>query len=154
MGKYEDALIYYDDLDIKDTFDLPGKFHGFYDNGIILIDKNLPTSLKYETLIEEVGHHKYTYGNIVDQSSISNKKYEMKARRYAFEKIVSLQGLVDAFNHGVQNIHELSDFFEVSTSFMQDSLEHYKAKYGLQVKHGDYLIRFEPLTIYKNMEWE
>lgn len=151
MGKYEDTLIYYGDLDIKDTFALPGKFKGFYDNGVILIDRDLPTSIKYETLIEEVGHHKYTYGNIVDQSSISNKKYEMKARRYAFEKIVSLQGLVDAFNHGVQNLHELAEFFEVSTTFVQDSLEHYKTKYGLQVKYGEYLIRFEPLTIYKNI---
>ncbi|MCS4486342.1 ImmA/IrrE family metallo-endopeptidase [Staphylococcus americanisciuri] len=151
MGKYEEALIHYDQLDINDTFNLPGKFKGFYDNGVILIDRDLPTSLKYETLIEEVGHHKYTYGNIVDQSDISNVKYELKARRYAFENIVTLQGLIEAFEFGVSNIHELADFFEVTIIFVKDSLEHYKRKHGLEVKHGDYLIRFEPLTIYKNV---
>ena len=39
MGKYEDLLIQNSHLHICDTFELPGMFKGFYDNGVILIDK-------------------------------------------------------------------------------------------------------------------
>lgn len=151
MGKYECLLLQFNHITVEDKFELPGEFKGILDNDVILIDKNLSTYHKHEVLAEEIAHYKITYGNIIDQSNMLNRKLELKARRIAYESVITLQGIIDAFEYGVQNLHEMAIFFEVSKSFVTESIEHYKKKYGLQVKYGDYLIRFEPLTIYKNI---
>lgn len=154
MTMYERLMIENSHIPISDGFKLRGGFKGIYANGVILIDKDMTSYHKHEVLAEEIAHYKISYGNILDQSNMLNKKFELKARRLAYESVISLKGLIDAFEYGVQNLHEMAIFFEVSKSFVEETLYYYKSKYGLQVKHGDYLIRFEPLTIYKNIEWE
>lgn len=149
MGKYEKLLIKNEHLDISETSFLPCFQNGMYIDGQIFIKQNLKNYHKHEILSEELAHHEITYGNITDQSNILNRKYELKARRLACENVISLQGLIDAFEFGVQNLHEMAIFFEVSKSFVQDCLEHYKKKYGLMVQYKNYDINFEPLTIYK-----
>lgn len=119
MGKYEELLINYDYIYIEDKYNLPGKFKGFYDNDVILIDSKLSTYQKHAVLAEEIAHYKYTYGNILDQSNMLNKKLELFARRKAYESVITLQGLIDAYNNGISNIHEMADFFEVNLSFMK-----------------------------------
>ncbi|HAR6222467.1 TPA: ImmA/IrrE family metallo-endopeptidase [Staphylococcus pseudintermedius] len=150
MGKYEEMLINHDYIYIEDKYNLPGKFKGFYDNDVILIDRNLNTYQKHEVLAEEIAHYKISAGNILDQSNILNRKLELKARRLANESVITLQGLIDAYHNGISNIHEMADFFEVNLSFVQECLKHYKMKYGLSVKYGEYIIEFEPLNIFKN----
>ncbi|MDT0692722.1 ImmA/IrrE family metallo-endopeptidase [Staphylococcus chromogenes] len=132
-----------------ETSSLPHFQSGLYYEGTIYIKENMSAYKKHETLAEEIAHHKITYGNILDQSKILNRKFENKAKRKAYESVISIQGIIDAYEHGVQNLHEMSIFFEVTESFVQECIKHYKNKYGLQVKYGDYLIRFEPLTIFK-----
>ncbi|EGQ3303824.1 ImmA/IrrE family metallo-endopeptidase [Staphylococcus pseudintermedius] len=150
MGKYEEMLINHDYIYIEDKYNLPGKFKGFYDNDVILIDRNLNTYQKHEVLAEEIAHYKISAGNILDQSNILNRKLELKARRLANESVITLQGLIDAYHNGISNIHEMADFFEVNLSFVQECLKHYQMKYGLSVKYGEYIIEFEPLNIFKN----
>lgn len=154
MGKYEDLLIKHSKKLINDTFELPGNFKGFYDNGVILIDSKLDPFVKHETLAEEIAHDILTYGNILNDSKMLNKKFELKARRLASENIISLNGIIDAFYYGVSNLYEMSQYFEVTESFIIKTLEHYKQKYGLSTYNNGYLIIFEPLQVfkYKNME--
>ncbi|HDV6242967.1 TPA: ImmA/IrrE family metallo-endopeptidase, partial [Staphylococcus pseudintermedius] len=106
---------------------------GFYSDQVILIDDSLTEYKKHETLAEEIAHHKITYGNILDQSNMLNRKFELKARRLANESVISLQGLINAFNYGVQNIYDLALYFEVTKDFVLDTIQHYKQKYGLSV---------------------
>ncbi|MDP4447472.1 ImmA/IrrE family metallo-endopeptidase [Staphylococcus hyicus] len=147
--KYESLLIENENIDVVETSSLPHFQSGLYYEGTIYIKENMSVYKKHETLAEEIAHHKITYGNILDQSKILNRKFENKARRKAYESVISIQGIIDAYEHGVHNLHEMSLFFEVTEDFVQECIKHYKNKYGLQVKYGDYLIRFEPLTIFK-----
>ncbi|MFB3194882.1 ImmA/IrrE family metallo-endopeptidase [Staphylococcus pseudintermedius] len=151
MSKYEQLLIENQHIKIKDTVKLPYGYKGFYSDQVILIDDSLTEYKKHETLAEEIAHHKITYGNILDQSNMLNRKFELKARRLANESVITLQGLINAFNYGVQNIFELALYFEVTKNFVLDTIQHYKQKYGLSVSYGGYIIKFEPLTIYKNI---
>ena len=124
-------------------------FEGFYDNGVILIDKNLSDAKKLEILSEELAHHEITYGNILNEQDVQNKKYELKARRLANEKIVSLKGIIEAFLQGIHNLYELANFFEVTESFVLQSIEHYKQKYGYSTRYGKYVIQFDPLRVFE-----
>ncbi|EHT1770633.1 ImmA/IrrE family metallo-endopeptidase [Staphylococcus pseudintermedius] len=151
MSKYEQLLIENQHIKIKDTVKLPYGYKGFYSDQVILIDDSLTEYKKHETLAEEIAHHKITYGNILDQSNMLNRKFELKARRLANESVISLQGLINAFNYGVQNIYDLALYFEVTKNFVLDTIQHYKQKYGLRTRYGKYIIEFEPLTIYKDL---
>ena len=147
MGKYEDLMIKYDHLPITETKYMPDFMSGLYLDGEILINDNRSVSKKLETLAEEIAHHEITYGNILNTNDFQNNKYELKARRLAFEMLIDLDDLVRAHSKGIKNAYELSDFFEVTEQFTKDCLKHYQAKYGNEVKHDNYLITFEPLNI-------
>lgn len=151
MSKYEELMKKHSHIPISDNYKLKGNFKGIFANGAILLDKDLSEYQKHETLAEEIAHHKITYGNILDQSNMLNRKFELKARRLANESVISLQGLINAFNYGVQNIYDLALYFEVTKDFVLDTIQHYKQKYGLRTRYGKYIIEFEPLIIYKDL---
>ncbi|MDS3883783.1 MULTISPECIES: ImmA/IrrE family metallo-endopeptidase [Staphylococcus] len=149
MGRYEDLLKKYDYISINETGSIPKFMSGFYMNGEIFINSNRPTTIKLETLAEELAHHEITYGNILDDKDIQNRKYELKARRLASEILIPLKELINAFLQGIHNLYELANFFEVTESFVLQSIEHYKQKYGCSTRYGKYVIQFEPLRVYK-----
>ncbi|EGQ3697079.1 ImmA/IrrE family metallo-endopeptidase [Staphylococcus pseudintermedius] len=149
--RYEDLLIENENIDVIETSSLPYFQSGLYYEGTIYIKENMSDYKKHETLAEEIAHHKITYGNILDQSDMLNRKFELKARRLANESVITLQGLINAFNYGVQNIYDLALYFEVTKDFVLDTVQHYKQKYGLRTRYGNYIIEFEPLIIYKDL---
>jgi Zn-dependent peptidase ImmA (M78 family) len=151
MGRYEELLIKNDHLPIGDTFELEGKFEGLYDNGVILIDKSLSTARKHEVLAEELAHHKLTYGDITNQKVFNNRKFENYARRYSMELIISLDGIISAYQHGVHNLYEMAKFFEVTEEYIELTLKHYKAKYRISTYHKGYVIKFDPLQVFKHI---
>lgn len=154
MGKYEELIYEYRNLNITETNILPSFQSGMYYNNQIYINSNRSEAVKLETLAEEIAHHKLTYGDITDQSKFNNRKFEGYARRYAIEQIISLQGIVDAFKNDCHNLYDLALFFEVSKSYVLDAIEHYKMKYGLDVYHKGYVIKFEPLQVFEHHNWE
>ncbi|MDW3991864.1 ImmA/IrrE family metallo-endopeptidase [Staphylococcus saprophyticus] len=154
MSRYENILIANDDLDITETCRLPSKLSGVTFDDMILIRNNMDRVNKLETLAEEIAHLHITYGDIRDQSKLVNRKYELKARRYAYERLITLQGIVDAFHSGACNLYEIALFFEVSQSYVIKTLEHYKMKYGLNVYYKGYVIKFEPLQVFEHHNWE
>lgn len=149
MGKYEDMLIEHDYIEVVECDKLPNDLYGLWLGDMILINRNLPITSKLETLAEELAHNELTYGNIVDQSSFNHRKFEGYARRLAYEKLVPLKDIVKAFLQGIHNLYELANFFEVTESFVLQSIEHYKRKFGHSTRCGKYVITFEPLRVYK-----
>ena len=150
MGRYEDLLKKYDYIPINETGSIPKFMSGFYMNGEIFINSNRPTTTKLETLAEELAHHEITYGNILDDKDIQNKKYELKARRLAYEILIPLKELISAYLQDVHNLYELADYFEVSESFVLQTLNHYKQKHGYSVCCDGYIIQFEPLRVFEH----
>ncbi len=149
MSRYEQLLAENEHIKIKDTHSLPDGYSGFYKDGIILIDKNLPETRKAEVLYEELAHHKLTYGNILDQSKWINRKFESYARRHGYEAALPLRIIVEAHHYGVSNLYELAQYVQLSEEHVLEVLEHYKQKHGIGTHYGDYSITFEPLRVYK-----
>lgn len=149
MSLYEDLVINNRHIPIDDGIALKGDFEGFYDNGVILIDKNLPETRKAEVLYEELAHHKLTYGNILDQSKWINRKFENYARRHGYEAALPLLIIVEAHNYGVSNLYELAQYVQLSENYIVEILEYYKNKYGMGTHYGDNVITFEPLRVFK-----
>jgi hypothetical protein len=146
---YEELLIEAENIGLKiKEKSLKYDFKGLYKNRKIFIDKKLDTDKKRVCILsEEIGHHHTTYGNILDQTSTSNRKQEKRARNYAYEKLITLNKIIRAYNNRVKNRYELAEFLNVTEDFLQNALDHYKNKYGVCYVKGDYTIYFEPLGV-------
>lgn len=117
----------------------------------IAISTNISSNEKNCILAEELGHHYTTSGDILNQLSVSDLKQELRARHWAYEKLITFDGLIDCFVNGIFFKNEIADYFNVTEDFLSDALNYYKQKYGIQIVKDDYTIFLEPsLSIIKN----
>ncbi|MBH4602990.1 ImmA/IrrE family metallo-endopeptidase [Staphylococcus aureus] len=149
MSNYEQLLMENQHVKIRDNVKLPIGYDGVCTDFVILIDKNLSETRKAEVLYEELAHHKLTYGNILDQSKWINRKFENYARRHGFISAVPLREIVEAYNYGVRNLYELSEYLQLSEEYILEAIEQYKKIYGIGTRYGEYSITFEPLRVFK-----
>lgn len=113
-------------------------------NGNIAIEESLTQIEKACVLAEELGHHYTTVGNILDQSSVSNRKQELRARMWAYNKMIGLIGIIGCYEHGCQTKHEMAEYLEVTEDFLLEALERYRQRYGEFTVVDNYVIYFEP----------
>lgn len=142
--KYENLLMEYgNNLIIKEKplIAYDGRIRGNH----ILIRKNMTQRQKACVLAEEIGHYYTTVGNILDQSDERNRKQEQKARLWAYNELIGLDGIIRVFESGCKDLHEIAEFLDVSTDFLVNALVSYQGKYGTKVKVGEYEISFVPI---------
>ena len=130
-------------LTVKEKF-LPesnGRIHGRR----IAIRSDIPTIIeKACVLAEELGHHYTAVGDILDMDITSNRKLERAGRLHAYNRMIGLIGIINAYEHGCQNYYEMAEFLDVTEDFLKESLECYRQKYGRCVTLDNYIIYFEP----------
>lgn len=124
----------------------------------IAIQKGLPESEKKCVLAEELGHYYTAAGNILDQNCLSNRKQELRGRVYAYERLVGLKGIVDAYHNHCTTLSESAEYLDVTEEFLSDALRYYKGKYGIYTTFENYVIFFEPtisvLELRRDTTWE
>ena len=115
----------------------------------IAIRKDLPTVQKKCVLAEELGHYYTSSGDIIDQSNVSNRKQEYRARFWAYEKLVSLHDIIAAYEAGCRSAFEMSEYLDVTEEFFIEAMESYWSKYGIYKTVGNYAVYFDPIGILK-----
>lgn len=121
------------------------RIKGLYCNGTIALKDNIKTTNeKACVLSEELGHHYTTTGNILDMNVPANRKQELHARAWAYNKMIGLLGIVKAYEHGCYSLHETADYLNVTEEFLAEALNYYKNKYGDCTTIDNYIIYFEP----------
>lgn len=126
---------------------LRGNIKGLFQDEIIWVDKSLSEVEKRCILAEEIGHYETTTGNILDQNDIRNRKQELRARQWAYERITPLSSLVQAHCAQVRDRHDIADFLNVTEEFLQASIDRYQEKFGVLVTIDNYIIYLDPLRI-------
>lgn len=131
-------------------FPFKGKGKGYYCDDCIALNSNLNTEREKKCILaEELGHFYTSHGAILNKS-INSIKQENRARRWACEKLITINSLIDAFNSGIQSKSELIDFFDVTEEFLDTTISFFKRKYGTHYIFDNYIIFFEPnLSILK-----
>ena len=120
----------------------------------VAISQNLTDTQKTCVLAEELGHHYTTVGTILDQSDDGNRKQELKARLWSYDKKIGLHGIINAYEARRTNIDEMADFLDITPEFLRDAIKCYKSKYGLYVTLDNYIIYFEPNLSIAKMIWD
>lgn len=124
-----------------------------YNNGRIkgnrvAIRKDIETTAEKSCILaEELGHYYTSTGDILDLTVAENRKQERRARIWAYNKQIGLKGLINAYEHGCRNRHEIAEYLEVTESFLQEAVDCYHEKYGIFTKIDNYVIYFNPLGI-------
>lgn len=126
---------------------------GLYFNGNIAINDNIETTTERMCILaEELGHHHTSSGTIIDLNNTGNRKQEHVARFWAYNKLVTFESLIDAFNKGCRNLYEYAEHIGVTEQFLVDAMEQFKLKYGHYKRVGKYTFIFYPhYDILKNI---
>lgn len=144
---YTQLLIEAEPIRVYET-DMPRSIRGLYGDNVIWINRSLTTSIeKVCVLAEELGHYHTSSGDILDQTSVPNRKQEVRARRWAYERLTPLTHFVKAHQIGIRNRHELAHLFNITEEFLQEAIDYYIDKYGLSAPVGNYTVIFEPLGV-------
>lgn len=135
-----------DGIEIIDNYAFKSeRISGLYCDSTIALSKNLKrTAEKKCVLAEELGHHYTAAGDILDQSTVANRKQEMRGRIWAYNNQVGLCGIIDAYLHHCQSLSESAEYLGVTEEFLNDSLTYYRNKYGVYTTLDNYAIIFEP----------
>lgn len=104
-------------------------------------------------LAEEIGHHRTTVGNILNQSQIINRRQERRAREWAYDRLIPLKLIIEAHRARVTERHNIADFLGVTDEFLQLTIDRYTDKYGLFTAIDGHIIVFEPLTVIEPFEF-
>lgn len=148
MTKYEALLEYAEKehVDVVETSHFSGtRIKGLYLDSHIAINKDLKTECeKVCVLAEELGHHETAAGDIMDQSSVENRKQEMRGRIVAYNRLVGLRGIIDAYMNHCEGTSGTAEFLGVTEEFLNDSLTYYTNKYGVCTQVDNYIIFFQP----------
>lgn len=109
----------------------------------IAIKNDLTEIEKKCILAEELGHYYTASGNILGTDIVSIKQ-ESQGRLYAYNKLVGLSGLIAAYKAGCKSLYDISEYLEVTESFLLAALNKYRQRYGIYVTIDNYVIYFEP----------
>ena len=116
----------------------------------IAIRKDIETQKEKScVLAEEIGHDRTSYGDILDQNDIMNRKQEYRARLYGYNLKVGLTGLIRAYEEGCRNLYEMAEYLDATEEYLKDVIDCYHAKYGQYTIVDNYVIYFEPFAVMK-----
>ena len=148
MNAYEQLLSSSDKQVVIIEKKFRSKAKGLCKGNKIGISTDIDTSAEKACILAEVlGHYYTTYGDILDQSDTGNRKLELRARKWAYDRQVGLIGIIRCYEHGCQSIAEMADYLEVTEEFLPEALSHYRSKYGLSTSVDRYIIYFEPTLL-------
>ncbi len=144
MSTYEELLIEADSHNLVTKEKPLRASKGRIKGNRIAIQKGLTEAEKKCVMAEELGHYYTATGNILDQSSISNRKQELRGRIMAYDRLIGLIGIIQAYQRRCRNLSEMAEHLEVPEEFLNDALSYYRNKYGIFTQVDHYLIIFEP----------
>lgn len=110
----------------------------------IVLNRDIDNLKEFNCILaEEIGHYKTTVGDITAPGT-NNARQELRARAYAYDKLIGLKGLIQAWDAGCRSINEAAEYLTVTEEFFMAALEYYRSKYGVQTSCKDRIITFIP----------
>lgn len=139
-----------DGIDVIERHFKSKNIKGLYCNGVVAVNKDIETQKEKScVLAEEIGHDCTSYGDILDQNDVMNRKQEYRARLYGYNLKVGLTGLISAYEEGCRNLYEMAECLDATEEYLKDVIDCYHAKYGQYTIVDNYVIYFEPFAVMK-----
>lgn len=132
-------------ISVDEKYPFTSELKGLYIEKNIALSDRLDTSIEKACILaEELGHHYTSTGDILDQSSASNRKQEARARLWGYRHMVTIDKLISAKRAGCRNAYEIAEHIGTTEEYLLEAIEKYKSIYGICMQQEDYLVLFEP----------
>lgn len=139
-------------VDIIDRQFKSERIKGLYCDGTVALNNMLSDTEKTCVLAEELGHYHTTVGDIIDMNEASNRKQELRARVWGYNKLIGLAGIISCYKAGCRNLYEMAEHLDVTEEFLKEAIDCYKGKYGEYARLDNYVIYFEPaLAVFETL---
>ncbi len=145
--KYEELLeeATKNNLYVIEKVNFESNSKGLINNDVIgLSNKLYNDTERLCILAEEIGHYKTNVGNVLNQNLTNNRKQEQFARLWAYNKLIGLRGIINAYTAGCSNKYEIAEFLNVTVEFLEEAIKKYTDKYGVCTLLDNYIIYFIP----------
>ena len=113
------------------------------DDTIAISDQVETEAERKVVLCEELTHALHSYGDILDDPQM-----ERRTRARIIDRLIGLDGLLDAFLAGCREPWEFAEHFDVPEAFLLDAVACYRARFGTMTtvssNAGEFAISFEP----------
>ena len=121
MTTYEELLAEYDTKLFIEERRMTNS--GLYCDNVIWLNDELTEPQKLCVLAEEIGHYSTTVGDILNTKDINNAKQEFKARKWAYDRLLSIEMIIEAAGKGYTQPHEIAEYLNVDEKFLRGFLE-------------------------------
>lgn len=151
---YEGLLqeAYEENINVLERVPFNSNSKGLIRDKVIGLNKNLKTSTERAcVLAEELGHHYTSSGDILDLSDAGNRKQELIARMWSYNKMIGLTGIIRSYKAHCRNSFEMAEYLGVTVEFLEEAIKAYSLKYGLCTVLDNYIIYFEPLGVMERL---
>lgn len=145
--KYEELLeeSTVNDVYVIENAKFQSKADGLINGNVIGINREVRTLRKRTCILaEELGHYHTTFGNIICQSTDEDRRQELRARGWAYNRLIGLTGIVNSYKHGCCSLSDTAEYLDVTEEFLTEAIQYYRSKYGAFATIDNYVIYFEP----------
>lgn len=118
--------------------DMPNCLGALTIGNTVFINNHYDRINQLQNVVEEIGHVKTTAGNITGYKTISDIRQEKQARIYGSHLIIDLDSIIACYKADIRTPWEMSDFFEVSESYMWKAIDTYRIKRGIDFTYKGY----------------
>lgn len=116
---------YHGEIDFEEK---PMVIDGLYSGGVCWYKEENPYFKKLCVVCEEVAHHLYSVGDILNQKDTSNAKQERVARSWAYKRLAPVERIKEALNAGNVEAWQIAEYLELDVAFIAEAVEYYKSK--------------------------
>lgn len=95
---------------------------------LILLNRHRTTRARHVALAEELGHIHKSTGDIIDQSSVINRKSENAGRAWAYEQLTPPETIRDYLRKGYFSFQEIAEELNVTPDFLLEAMAYYQRK--------------------------
>lgn len=145
--KYEELLeeSTVNDVYVIENAKFKSKADGLINGNVIGINREVRTVRKRTCILaEELGHYHTTVGDIIYQSTDEDRRQEIRARGWAYNRLIGLTGIVNSYKHGCRSLSDTAEYLDVTEEFLTEAIQYYRSKYGAFATIDNYVIYFEP----------
>ena len=120
------------------------RIRGLCYNDTIAISEQIDTEAERTVVLcEELAHALHSTGNI-----LHDNRAERRTRERIFDRLIGLEGLIEAFLSGCRQPWEFAEFFGVPEDFVVAAIQNYQQRFGTMTtrfyKQQKYVLSFEP----------
>lgn len=129
----------YPELKISFDPEMPSHQGGFIYKHEVILNSNKTYRETLGNLAEEIGHYETSSGDVLHAPDLDNCQQEHRARAWGYEKLVSLDDLIDCYVHGDQDVDMVLERLDVTLEYLTKAIDYYRQKYGVVFTHHDFV---------------